>query len=282
MAANLVRAGFAVRGFDLSPAARAAAEASGVPIAAGAAEAVADADAVVTMLPAGAHVRSAYATVLPAARRGALFVDCSTIDVSDARAAQAAAEAAGMQALDAPVSGGVGGATAGTLTFMCGGTREAFERAGPILAAMGKRIVLCGGSGAGQAAKMCNNLILGITMAATCEAFVLAETLDLDPQALFDVASTASGQSWSLTSYCPVPGPVPSTPANRDYQPGFATALMLKDMNLALGAAERGGVALPVGRRAAELYRQFAEAGGAGRDFSGVIHQIRGARHEPS
>ena len=212
MAANLVKAGHSVAGFDLVDAAKTAAAASGVAIAASAREAVASADTVVTMLPAGRHVLAAHADLLPAAQKGALVIDCSTIDVDSARKAHDAGDAAGVLTLDAPVSGGVGGASGGTLTFMCGGSDEAFARAKPILENMGKRIVHCGGAGAGQAAKICNNMILGATMIVTCEAFALAEKLGLSAQALFDVSSTASGQSWSLTTYCPVPGPVPLPP----------------------------------------------------------------------
>jgi 3-hydroxyisobutyrate dehydrogenase len=276
MAANLVKAGHSVVGFDLVEAAKTAAAASGVTITANAREAVAQADAVVTMLPAGKHVLAAHADLLPAATKGALVIDSSTIDVNSARRAHEAGAAAGALTLDAPVSGGVGGATAGTLTFMCGGSDEAFARAKPILEAMGKRIVHCGGPGAGQAAKICNNMILGATMIATCEAFALAEKLGLSHQALFDVASTSSGQSWSLTSYCPVPGPVPASPANRDYKPGFAASLMLKDLRLAQEAAASVAAVTPLGAEAAQLYALFVGAGHGGDDFSGVINFLRG------
>ena len=278
MAANLVKAGHAVRGFDLVEAAKTAAEGTGVTIAPSAREAVRDAEVVVTMLPAGRHVLAAHAEFLDAAPKGALVIDCSTIDVDSAKRAHAAGGAAGALTLDAPVSGGVGGATAGTLTFMCGGSPEAFARAKPILEAMGKRIVHCGAPGAGQAAKICNNMILGATMIVTCEAFALAEKLGLEAQALFDVASTASGQSWSLTSYCPVPGPVPASPANRGYKPGFAASLMLKDLKLAQEAAASVGAATPLGAEAAQLYALFVAAGHGGDDFSGVINFLRGAR----
>jgi 3-hydroxyisobutyrate dehydrogenase len=276
MAANLVKAGHSVVGFDLVEGAKTAAAASGVTIAANAREAVAHADAVVTMLPAGRHVLAAHADFLPAAPKGALVIDSSTIDVDSARKAHEAGASARALTLDAPVSGGVGGATAGTLTFMCGGSDEAFSRAKPILEAMGKRIVHCGGPGAGQAAKICNNMILGATMIATCEAFALAEKLGLTAQALFDVASTSSGQSWSLTSYCPVPGPVPASPANRDYKPGFAASLMLKDLRLSQEAAASVGAATPLGAEAAQLYALFVAAGHGGDDFSGVINFLRG------
>ncbi len=275
MAANLVKAGYAVQGFDLVEAQRTQAAATGVTIAASAREAVASADAVVTMLPAGKHVLAAWADFLPTVAKGALVIDCSTIDVESAKRAHEAGAEAGMLTLDAPVSGGVGGASAGTLTFMCGGSGEAFERAKPILEAMGKRIVHCGGAGMGQAAKICNNMILGATMIVTSEAFGLAEKLGLSTQALFDVASTSSGQSWSLSNYCPAPGPVPASPANRGYKPGFAASLMLKDLRLAQEAAASVGAATPLGAEAAQLYALFVAAGHGGDDFSGVINFLR-------
>ncbi len=276
MAANLVKAGHAVTGFDLVEAQKHAAAASGVTVKATAREAVSGADAVVTMLPAGRHVLASWADFLPAAQRGTLVIDCSTIDVDSAKRAHETGAAAGAITLDAPVSGGVGGATAGTLTFMCGGSDQAFAEAKPILEAMGKRIVHCGGPGAGQAAKICNNMTLGATMIATCEAFALAEKLGLSSQALFDVASTSSGQSWSLTSYCPVPGPVPASPANREYKPGFAASLMLKDLRLAQEAAASVSAVTPLGAEAAQLYALFVAAGHGGDDFSGVINFLRG------
>jgi len=278
MAANLVKAGHSVAAFDLVEKSRREAAAAGIIIAASARAAVADAEVVITMLPAGRHVVAVWADILPAARKGALFIDSSTIDVESARRAHEAGAAAGMPSLDAPVSGGVGGASAATLTFMVGGEAAAFAAGKPILEAMGKRIVHCGGAGAGQAAKICNNMILGATMIATCEAFVLAEKLGLSAQALYDVASTSSGQSWSLTTYCPVPGPVPASPANRDYKPGFAAALMLKDLKLSQEAAAGAGAATPLGAQAAQLYALFAAAGHAGDDFSGIINFLRGAR----
>jgi 3-hydroxyisobutyrate dehydrogenase len=278
MAANLIKAGHHVIGYDLVEKSRQEAATTGVAVAASAREAVAGADIVLTMLPAGRHVIAAWDDILPAARRGALFIDSSTIDVDSARRAHQAGAAAGMDCLDAPVSGGVGGASAGTLTFMAGGADKAFAAGKPILEAMGKRIVHCGGAGAGQAAKICNNMILGATMIATCEAFVLAEKLGLSAQSLFDVASTSSGQSWSLTTYCPVPGPVPTSPANRDYQPGFAAALMLKDLKLSQEAAASVGAATPIGAQAAQLYALFAAAGHAGEDFSGIVNFLRGER----
>ena len=282
MAANLVKAGHAVVGFDLVEAARQAAVASGVAIAASGAEAARAAEVIVTMLPAGRHVLEAWADFLTAAPKGALVIDSSTIDVESAKRAHEAGAAAGARTLDAPVSGGVGGASAGTLTFMCGGAPEAFARAKPILEAMGKRIVHCGGAGAGQAAKICNNMILGATMIATCEAFALAEKLGLSAEALFEVAANSSGQSWSLTSYCPVPGPVPTSPANRGYRPGFASSLMLKDLKLAQEAAAHVGAVTPMGAEAAQLYALFVAAGHGGDDFSGMINFLRGTKASAS
>ncbi len=276
MAANLVKAGHRVVGFDLVENLRRDAAASGVTAADSARAAVAEADFVITMLPAGRHVIAVWSDILPVAKPGALFIDSSTIDVASARRAHQAAALAAMPCLDAPVSGGVGGATAGTLTFMVGGSQTAFAAGKPLLEAMGKRIVHCGGAGAGQAAKICNNMILGATMIATCEAFILGEKLGLSAQSLYDVASASSGQSWSLTSYCPVPGPVPSSPANKDYRPGFAASLMLKDLRLAQEAAAGAGAATPIGAQAAQLYALFAAAGHAGDDFSGIINFIRG------
>jgi 3-hydroxyisobutyrate dehydrogenase len=275
MAVNLAKAAHGVTGFDLAPAG-AEIIAAGVRMARSAAEAVKDADVVVTMLPAGRHVRAVWAEVLPAAKAGALLIDCSTIDVDSARAVHGLAERAGMLSLDAPVSGGTGGAKAATLTFMCGGADDAFGKARPVLEAMGKRIVHCGGAGAGQAAKICNNMILGISMIGVSEAFVLAEKLGLSHQALFDVASTSSGQCWSLTTYCPVPGPVPASPANNGYKPGFAADLMLKDLKLAQEAALSAGAATPMGAAAAQIYALLAASGAGGEDFSGVVRFLRG------
>jgi 3-hydroxyisobutyrate dehydrogenase len=276
MAANLVRAGHVVLGFDLAPASRDAAKADGVRIAGSGAEAVGEAEIVVTMLPAAKHVLAVWEDILPAAKPGALVIDSSTIDVESARRAHAMATERGCLALDAPVSGGVGGAKGATLTFMCGGAAEAFARAEPILSRMGKRVVHCGEAGAGQAAKICNNMILGVSMIGVCEAFVLAERLGLSAQALFDVASTSSGQCWSLTSYCPVPGPVPASPANNGYKPGFAAALMLKDLRLAQEAALATGAVTPLGAEAAQLYGLFNGSGRADDDFSGIINFVRG------
>ncbi|MCC0030012.1 MAG: 3-hydroxyisobutyrate dehydrogenase [Brucellaceae bacterium] len=275
MAANLVKAGHAVTGFDLVTENLERAAEAGVSVADGAADAVAEADIVITMLPAGKHVLAVYEDIVSEAKSGALFIDCSTIDVDSARQAHAVAGDAGMASLDSPVSGGVGGATAATLTFMCGGTSEAFARAEPVLSAMGKKVVHCGDAGAGQAAKICNNMILGISMIGVGEAFVLAEKLGLSHQALFDVASTSSGQCWSLTTYCPVPGPVPASPANNDYKPGFAAALMLKDLRLSQEAATKSGAATPLGAHATDLYHRFNQAGNDGLDFSAIVNFLR-------
>ena len=275
MAANVVRAGHQVHGFDLAAASLQAARAAGVAVVEDAAAAAQKADVVVTMLPAGKHVLTVYRDLLAAAPAGALFIDCSTIDVESARQAHALASDARMLSLDAPVSGGTGGAAAGTLTFMAGGSEAAFAVAEPILSAMGKKIVHCGQAGAGQAAKICNNMILGISMIAVSEAFVLGEKLGLSHQALFDVASTSSGQCWSLTTYCPVPGPVPGSPANREYQAGFAAALMLKDLRLAQEAAVSAGASTSLGKHASDIYGAFADAGHAEMDFSAIIQAIR-------
>ncbi|MFF1486745.1 3-hydroxyisobutyrate dehydrogenase [Streptomyces sp. NPDC058319] len=282
MAANLVRAGYRVRGHDLVPEALESAVGAGVEPAADAVSAVADADVVVSMLPAGRHVLGLYGTVLAAARPGTLFVDCSTIDVADARTAHERAATAGMRSLDAPVSGGVVGAEAATLTFMAGGGEAEFTEARPLLEAMGRKAVHCGGAGAGQAAKICNNMILGVSMIAVSEAFVLGERLGLSHQALYDVASTASGQCWALSVNCPVPGPVPDSPANRDYRPGFAASLMAKDLGLAARAARDSGVDSELGLAAARLYEEYAERVGATEDFSGIVRTIRdrGTRQE--
>jgi 3-hydroxyisobutyrate dehydrogenase len=275
MAVNLVKAGHELRGFEVVPAAIEAAKQAGITVMPAGPESLAGVDTLITMLPNGKLVLGVYEDMLKAAAPGTLFIDSSTIDVASARAAHEAAAGAGMQSLDAPVSGGVGGAGAGTLTFMAGGTDEAFARAKPILELMGKKIVHCGPAGAGQAAKICNNMILGISMIGVSEAFVLAEKLGLDHQALYDVASTSSGQCWSLTTYCPVPGPVPASPANNGYKPGFAAALMLKDLALSQEAAASAGAATKLGAHAAEIYRMFVESGHGGEDFSGIINAIR-------
>jgi 3-hydroxyisobutyrate dehydrogenase len=279
MARNLLKAGESVSAFDVSPAALKPVVQAGATEAATAFVAVKDADVVITMLPAGQHVRSVFLedeSVLTAARKDALLIDCSTIDIESARAVHGAAAKAGFDFLDAPVSGGVGGAEAGTLAFMCGGGQKAFARAKPILEKMGKRVVHAGGDGAGQAAKICNNMLLAISMIGTCEAFVLGEKLGLEPQKLFEIMSAASGQCWSLTTYCPVPGPVPAAPSNRGYTGGFATALMLKDLKLSQAAALSAGASTPLGAEAAQLYALFAANGHSTTDFSGIIQLLRG------
>ena len=277
MAANLVGAGHQVTGFDLVPRAMEALTGKGGHAAASAAEAAAGGEIVITMLPAGPQVRSVYLDgggVLANARRGALLIDCSTIDVESARAVAAAAKGAGFDMLDAPVSGGVSGAEAGSLTFMVGGEAEIFARAEPVLAAMGRTIVHAGPAGNGQAAKICNNMILGVSMIAVCEAFSLAERLGLEAQTLFDISSKSSGQCWAMTSYCPVPGPVPASPANRDYAPGFTAAMMLKDLRLAQQAAGATATATPLGAAAANLYQMFVDRDAGVLDFSGIYRLI--------
>ena len=277
MAANLAKAGHDVRAFDLSDSALAKAEDAGCTRAASVANAVADAEAVITMLPAGQHVRAVYADVMKAAQPGSLFIDCSTVDVDSARTVIAQATEAGFAMIDAPVSGGVAGAAAGTLTFMCGGEADAFARAKPLLDVMGKNVFHAGPAGNGQVAKICNNMLLGIHMIGTCEAFNLAGKLGLDAQTFFDISSTASGQNWSMTSYCPAPGPVESAPSNRDYQPGFAAAMMLKDLRLAKDAATTARAATPLGAQAEALYALMEAAGEGGLDFSGVMKLIDGS-----
>lgn len=275
MAANLAKAGHDVRAFDLSANALGRAESAGCLAASSAAEAVSGAEVVVTMLPAGRHVTAVYeGDVFAHAAPATLLIDCSTIDVATARANADAAAAKGLVAVDAPVSGGIAAANGGTLTFMVGGSAEAFARAEPVLSAMGKAVIHAGGAGAGQAAKICNNMLLGASMVATCETFAMAQKLGLDPQTFFDIASKASGQCWSMTSYCPVPGVGPETPADRDYQGGFATALMLKDLRLAMEAARSVDAEVPMGARATELYEAFAAAGNDGLDFSAIIRAL--------
>ena len=277
MAANLAKAQHHVTAFDLSEEAVKTAVEKGAHKAASAAEAVKGAEIVVTMLPAGKHVRQVYETdVLPNVAKGTLLIDCSTIDVDSARHVAALADKAGLEMIDAPVSGGVGGATAGTLTFMVGGKDGAFAKARPVLEKMGKNIVHAGGSGNGQAAKICNNMVLGVSMIAVSEAFMLAKRLGLDAQKLFDVASTSSGQCWSLTNYCPVPGPVPTSPANRDYQAGFTAAMMLKDLVLAQQAANAVGASTPLGAEAAQLFNMFVNSGHGAKDFSGIVKMLDG------
>ena len=280
MASRLVAAGHAVRGFDVATPAREAAAAAGIPLAEDPGAAADGAEAVFTMLPAGADMRSVYCEsggLLASAGAGTLLVDCSTIDLETARGVHEEASAKGFAMLDAPVSGGVGGAEAGTLTFMVGGEAAAVARGRPLMAAMGRNIVHAGGPGNGQAAKMCNNMILGVSMIAVSEAFTLAERVGLDAQTLFDIVSTASGQCWSLTNYCPVPGPVPTSPANRDYRAGFTAAMMLKDLRLARGAAQANRANTPLGSHAAALYEQYCADGEEGSDFSGIIRMLRSA-----
>jgi 3-hydroxyisobutyrate dehydrogenase len=277
MAANLARAGHAVRAFDLSPDAMARAAAAGLTPVSSAADTAEGADAIVTMLPAGTHVRAAYeGDLFAAARPDAILIDCSTIDVATARALGEAAATRGLLMVDAPVSGGVAAAQSGTLTFMVGGPEVAFARAEPVLKAMGRAVIHAGGPGAGQAAKICNNMLLAIGMVGTCEAFTLARALGLEDQTFFDIASKASGQCWSLTSYCPVPGPVPTSPANRDYAAGFQAALMLKDLRLAMEAARSAGAATPMGAQAEVLYALFTKAADPATDFSGIIRMLDG------
>jgi 3-hydroxyisobutyrate dehydrogenase len=281
MAANLVKSGERVLGFDVVEASRQASARDGVQIVATARGCVENADVVISMLPAGEHVLSVWNDILPVANQGALFIDCSTIDVASARKAHASAAERGVATLDAPVSGGVGGAKAATLTFMVGGSHAAFTRGRPVLERMGKRVVHCGEAGNGQVAKICNNMILGISMIAVSEAFVLGEKLGLSHQALFDVASASSGQCWSLTSYCPVPGPVPASPANNEYKPGFAAALMLKDLKLAKEAAQSVKAKTVLGAQAADIYQHFAQEGHSGMDFSAIIKLVREQSERP-
>ena len=276
MAANLVKAGHTVVAFDLVEASRKQAKSDGAAVAESAAGAVAGADVVITMLPAGKHVLSVWTDVIPAMTKGTLIIDCSTIDVESAKQAHELAAEHGVRSVDAPVSGGTGGAKGATLTFMCGGDDKAFAAAKPVLEGMGKRIVHCGGVSAGQATKICNNMILAVSMIGVSEGFALAEKLGLSHQALFDVASTSSGQCWALTNYCPVPGPVPTSPANNDYKPGFASTLMVKDLTLAQDAAKAAGAATPLGKHAQEIYKAFDAAGNGGVDFSGIIQHVRG------
>jgi 3-hydroxyisobutyrate dehydrogenase len=280
MALNLIKAGHQVSGFDVAPQGVDKLKAGGGASAKDIASLAADSEILITMLPAGKHVRQVYLGaegIIARAKPGTLLIDSSTIDVDSARAVATVADAKGLLMLDAPVSGGVGGAQGATLTFMVGGPDAAFKKAEPVLAAMGKTIVHAGAAGAGQAAKICNNMILGISMIGVSEAFVLAEKLGLDPQKLFDISSKSSGQCWSLTSYCPVPGPVPASPANRDYQAGFTAAMMLKDLLLAQDAARASGATTPLGADAASIYGLFVGQGEGSRDFSGVIKFLRGA-----
>jgi 3-hydroxyisobutyrate dehydrogenase len=276
MAANLARTGYFVRGYDVASSLSAAAASDGVVVANSIGEAFAGADAAITMLQTGEQVMSVWRELTQFANSNTLLIDCSTIDIDNARRVHALASAVAAPSVDAPVSGGVAGAKAATLTFMCGGADSAFAAAKPFLEAMGSTVVHCGDDGLGQAAKICNNMMLGVTMIATCEAFILAEKLGLSREALFEVASASSGQSWSLTSYCPAPGLVPGVPANNDYKAGFMAALMLKDLKLAQEAAARYGAVTPLGAAAAQLYALYAASGEASSDFSGIIRMIRG------
>ena len=276
MAKNLVKAGHRVSGFDLSQVALEQGRENSIDIVTSVVEAVAGHDVVITMLPAGAHVLSVYGEVLDEAIKDTLFIDCSTIDVASARKAHRLAGEAGMISVDSPVSGGVGGAAAGTLTFMAGGDEAAFDQARSVLEPMAGRIIHCGDAGAGQAAKICNNMILGISMIGAGEAFALAEKLGLSHQALFDVVSTSSGQCWSVNTYCPVPGPVPTSPANNGYKPGFAVDMMVKDLKLSQEAAQANGAITPLGAEATQLYALFSALGNGGMDFSGIIEFMRG------
>jgi len=266
MARNLASAGHNVTGFDVADV-----NIAGVTNSASAAQAVEGQDVVITMLPNGEILRAVAREIIPAMKKGACFADCSTVDVESARAVADQANAAGLLAVDAPVSGGIGGADAGTLTFMAGGTFEAFETVKPLFDIMGQKAVHCGVSGAGQAAKICNNMILGATMAVTCEAFALADKLGLDRQKMFDVVSTSSGYSWTMNAYCPAAGVGPKSPADNDYKPGFAAALMLKDLNLAQQAAEAANAATPLGQHARDLYQEFVGEGGGVKDFSAIL-----------
>lgn len=267
MAANLAKAGHQVLGFDT-----AGVTVDGVTQANSATEAVASADAVITMLPNGAILRAVADQIIPAMAKGAVLVDCSTVDVDSARAVAEQASGAGLLFVDAPVSGGVGGAAGGTLTFMAGGSESAFAKAAPLFDIMGQKAVHCGEAGAGQAAKICNNMILGVTMIATCEAFALADKLGLDRQKMFDVVSTSSGYSWTMNAYCPAPGVGPQSPADNDYTPGFAAELMLKDLRLSQQAADSADADTPMGQAATALYEQFVEnEDGLGRDFSAML-----------
>ena len=279
MARNLIKAGHTLKVFDTVPDAVERVVAAGADAASDPSDAAKGADAVVTMLPAGPEVRAVYlgeGGVIASAAKGTLLIDCTTADVETSRTVNAAAADAGHDMVDGPVSGGVAGAESAGLTIMVGGSDDAFARARPILDAMGKNIIHAGGPGNGQAAKMCNNMMLAIQMISVCEGFLLAEKLGLEAQKLFDISSTASGQCWALTSYCPVPGPVPASPANRDYKAGFTAAMMLKDLRLSQAAAQSTGVATPMGAAAAALYGLFSRAGGDPLDFSGIIKMLRG------
>lgn len=279
MAVNLVQAGHIVHASDLSPAAVDKAVAAGCQATGSMCDAITPAEVVITMLPAAAHVRSVYLGkngIIANANKGTILIDSSTIDIESARTVIEAAEAQGLPMVDAPVSGGVAAAAAGTLTFMAGGTKRAFAKAEPYLQIMGRNIFHAGDAGNGQIAKVCNNMLLGISMIGTCEAFALAEKLGLDTQTFYDISSTASGQNWSMTSYCPAPGPVPGAPSNRDYAPGFTAAMMLKDLRLAQQAAGGAKAATPLGAQAEALYALMEAAGKDALDFSGIMKLIDG------
>jgi 3-hydroxyisobutyrate dehydrogenase len=278
MVANIVKAGHQVTGFDLTDAGRAAGAAAGASIAASEAACVTGAEVLVTMLPNSEIAKTVWRSVIDYCEKGLLAIDCSTIDVASAQELHQMAKRTGLRSVDAPVSGGVGGAVAGSLTFMCGGEADAIAAAMPILESMGKKIVACGAGGAGQAAKICNNMILGISMIAVCEAFALADRVGLDRQAMFDVVSSSSGSCWSINTYCPVPGVGPKSPADNGYAPGFAANLMLKDLNLAMMAAETAGAQTPLGRHAASMYDRFVAEGGGSRDFSAIIESLSAGR----
>jgi 3-hydroxyisobutyrate dehydrogenase len=276
MAINLAKAGYHLRCYDLFEAARSAAQEAGLGVAASAQEAARGADVLITMLPDGPSALQVWESVVGELAPGALAIDCSTIDLESARALHRMASAKGLRPVDAPVSGGVGGATNGTLTFMCGGEEDALGAASQVLASMGQKIVRCGPAGSGQAAKICNNMVLGISMIGVCEAFALADRMGLDRKAMFDVVSTSSGYCWSINTYCPVPGVGPQSPADNDYKPGFAAALMAKDLRLAREAAKATGATTPLGSHAAQIYEAFVEAGNGGKDFSAIILSLAG------
>lgn len=282
MSVNLLKANYGIRAFDPMAAALEKAVAEGMTACASSSEAVADADVIITMLPNGGTVLEVFEEALSEAKTGAVIVDSSTIDMASACRAHEMARAAGLMSLDAPVSGGVGGAMAGTLTFMVGGARAALEKAKPVLDVMGGRLVHCGDAGTGQAAKMCNNMLLGISMVGVCEAFLLADKLGLSAESAFDVISTSSGFCWSVNTYCPVPGVGPQSPADNDYKPGFAAGHMLKDLKLSQDAADESAQATPMGHLAMRLYQDFFESGGSGRDFSGIIDYLKTVRRDAS
>jgi 3-hydroxyisobutyrate dehydrogenase len=282
MATNLANAGYQLRCFDAFDGARSAAEAAGLTVAGSAQEAASGADVLITMLPDGASARAVWESLVDVVAPSAIAIDCSTIDLDSARALHRLAAARGLRPVDAPVSGGAGGAAGATLTFMCGGEAEALDAASPLLAAMGRQIVRCGPAGSGQAAKICNNMVLGISMIGVCEAFMLADQIGLDRKAMFDVVSTSSGACWSITSYCPVPGVGPQSPADNGYKPGFAASLMLKDLRLASEAASATGAQTPLGNHAAAIYERFVADGHGGLDFSAIIQSLAAGAAQPA